>query len=316
MVTAVFTHPACLLHRMGAGHPESPQRLEAVLAALKTPAFASLAWRQAPMASDEELTRVHDAPYVRALFEAMPTVGLVQIDPDTAMGPGSGNAMRHAAGAVVAAVDAVMAGEVRNAFCAVRPPGHHAEPARPMGFCFFNNVAVGALHARVRYGLRKIAVIDLDVHHGNGTQRMFERDPDLFYASTHQSPAYPGTGRADEHGVAGNIVNVPLAPGSDGRPFREAYETSILPKLEAFGPDLVVISAGFDAHHADPLAALDLNEGDYAWVTAALCQVAARHCQSRVVSALEGGYDLEALAASVAEHVRALRAPVSVGSAP
>ncbi len=306
MVTAVLTHPACLLHQMGAGHPESPQRLEAVLQTLRAPEFAALAWREAPPAVEEEIARVHDARYVRALLAAVPSQGLVQIDPDTAMGPDSGEAMLRAAGAVVAAVDAVAGGEVRNAFCAVRPPGHHAEPARPMGFCFFNNVAVGALHARARHGLHKVAVVDFDVHHGNGTQHMFERDPELFYASTHQSPAYPGTGRAEDRGVTQNVVNVPLPPGADGRLFRAAYEASILPKLEAFAPDMLLISAGFDAHHADPLAALALNEADFAWVTAALCQVAARHGQSRVVSALEGGYDLDALAASTTAHVHAL----------
>ena len=306
MVTAVFTHPACILHRMGAGHPESPQRLEAVLQALCAPEFAALEWRDAPRATEEQIARVHDARYVRALLAAVPSDGLVQVDPDTAIGPDSGEAMLRAAGALVTAVDAVAGGEVRNAFCAVRPPGHHAEPAQPMGFCFFNNVAVGALHARARHGLRKVAVVDFDVHHGNGTQHMFEHDPDLFYASSHQSPAYPGTGRADERGVAGNVINVPLPPGADGRLFRAAYQSTILPKLEAFAPDILLISAGFDAHQADPLAALALNEADYAWVTTALCQVAARHSQNRVVSALEGGYDLDALASSAKAHVQAL----------
>lgn len=306
MVTAVFTHPACILHRMSAGHPESPQRLEAVLRALRAPKFAALDWREAPLAAEEEIARVHDARYVRALLAAVPSDGLVQIDPDTAMGPDSGEAMLRAAGAVVAAVDAVAGGEVRNAFCAVRPPGHHAEPAQPMGFCFFNNVAVGALHARVRHGLRKVAVVDFDVHHGNGTQHMFANDPELFYASTHQSPAYPGTGNVDERGVAENIVNVPLPPGADGRLFRAAYEGTILPQLEAFAPDMLLMSAGFDAHYADPLAALALTEADYAWVTEALCRAVARHGQGRVVSALEGGYDLDALAASTQAHVQAL----------
>lgn len=291
---------------MGAGHPESPARLQAILAALHGPEFAELEWRDAPLAGHEDIGRVHPAGYVQALLAAVPDEGLVHIDPDTAMGPGTGQAMLRAAGAVIAGVDAVVTGEVQNAFCAVRPPGHHAEPSRAMGFCFLNNAAVGVLHARARHGLRRIAVVDFDVHHGNGTQRIFERDPQLFYASTHQSPAYPGTGRAEERGISGNIVNVPLPPGADGAVFRAAYEKTILPALDAFAPDLVVISAGFDAHHADPLAALALNEDDYAWVTSVLCGVARSHSRGRTVSVLEGGYDLDALARSAAAHVRAL----------
>ncbi len=305
VTTAVFTHPDCLLHRMEPGHYESPQRLEAVLAALRTPAFASLAWREAPEASREALGRVHDPRYVDAVLAAVPAEGTVRIDPDTAMNAGTGVAMLRAAGAGTAAVDAVMAGEVRNAFCAVRPPGHHAERARAMGFCFFNNIAVAALHART-HGLRRIAVIDFDVHHGNGTQHSFEPDRELFYASTHQDPFYPGTGHATEQGVAGNIVNVPVRGGSDGTVVRRAYADLILPKLNAFAPEFVLISAGFDAHYADPLGGLGLTEDDYAWITRELCAVATRHAGSRVVSALEGGYDLDALGASAAAHVAAL----------
>ena len=316
MVTTVFTHPACLLHQMGSGHPESPARLEAVLQALHEPDFASLQWRDAPAATVEAIGRVHDPRYVQALLAAVPQEGLVQIDADTAMAPGSGEAMLRAAGAVTAAVDAVMAGATTNAFCAVRPPGHHAERARAMGFCFFNNVAVGALHARAVHGAQRIAVVDFDVHHGNGTQHMFERDPLLFYASTHQSPAYPNTGSPDETGVAGNVVNVPLPPGADGRLFRAAYEGIILPRLEEFAPDFVLVSAGFDAHHADPLASLGLTEADFGWVTGKLCDLARRHANGRLVSVLEGGYDLEALAASVRAHVAELVAAGLQGRTP
>jgi acetoin utilization deacetylase AcuC-like enzyme len=284
----------------------TPKALRASRRSWRRPEFVELEWRDAPLAGHDDLGRVHPPGYVQALLAAVPDEGLLHVDPDTAMGPDTGQAVLRAAGAVIAAVDAVVTGEAQNAFCAVRPPGHHAEPSRPMGFCFLNNAAVGALHARARHGLQRIAVVDFDVHHGNGTQRIFERDPQLFYASTHQSPAYPGTGSAEERGISGNIVNVPLPPGADGGVFRAAYEKTILPALDAFAPDLVVISAGFDAHHADPLAALALNEDDYAWVTNALCGVARSHSRGRTVSVLEGGYDLDALARSVAAHVRAL----------
>ena len=308
MTTAVFTHPSCLLHEMGPGHPENPLRLQSVLDALRTPEFEAVVWREAPEAPLDAIDRVHDPRYVRALLAAVPEEGYVRIDPDTAMSPASGAAMLHAAGAATAAVDAVIGGEFANAFCAVRPPGHHAERGRAMGFCFFNNVAVGALQAREVHGLQRVAVVDFDVHHGNGTQHVFEKDPGLFYASTHQDPFYPGTGRAEETGVAGNVVNVPLRGGSDGAVFRRAFADTILPKLEAFAPELVMISAGFDAHHADPLASLGLNEADYAWATSELCAVAKRHAAGRVVSLLEGGYDLDALGSSAAAHVRALMA--------
>jgi acetoin utilization deacetylase AcuC-like enzyme len=227
------------------------------------------------------------------------------LDPDTIISPGSGEAALRAAGALVAAVDAVVAGEARNAFCAVRPPGHHAEAARAMGFCLFNNVAVGAEQARKVHGMARVAVVDFDVHHGNGTQHMFEEDADLFYASTHQSPLYPGTGDAEETGV-GNIVNVPLTPMSGSREFRSAMSGIVLPALARFRPDLVMISAGFDAHADDPLASLRFLEADYEWATRQLMAVADEFCGGRVVSTLEGGYDLEALAASAAAHVRAL----------
>jgi len=306
MSTALFTHQACLEHDPGEGHPERPDRLRAVLQALDRDSFRELDRREAPRASREALARLHGERFVDTILDNVPARGHVMIDGDTAMSPGSGEAALRAAGAVTAAVDAVVSGQARNAFCAVRPPGHHAEPGRAMGFCLFNNVAVGALHARARHGLGRIAVIDFDVHHGNGTQAAFEADPDLFYASTHQWPLYPGTGNASEHGVAGNIVNATLSPGDGSLAFRRAMETKVIPALEAFRPELVMISAGFDAHRSDPLAALALVEDDFAYATLQLCAVARRHAKDRVVSTLEGGYNLTALAASAAAHVAAL----------
>jgi acetoin utilization deacetylase AcuC-like enzyme len=286
-------------------HPEHPARLKAVLTALEAPEFAALDRREAPLATREQIARVHAGFYVDRVLEAVPESGYVALDPDTIISPGSGEAALRAAGALVAAVDAVAGGEARNAFCAVRPPGHHAEAARAMGFCMFNNVAVGAEQARKVHGLARVAVVDFDVHHGNGTQHMFEKDADLFYASTHQWPFYPGTGAADETGV-GNIVNVPLAPMSGSREFQAAMSDIVLPALTRFRPDLLMISAGFDAHADDPLASLRLHESDYEWATRQLMRVADDCCGGRVVSTLEGGYDLEALAASAAAHVRTL----------
>jgi len=304
-MTALFTHAACMAHDMGPRHPERPARLAAVLAALDTPAFAALDRRQAPLATLEQLALVHPAAFVRDLLAAVPAAGIRQLDADTSLSPGSGEAALRAAGAVCAAVDAVMTGQAANAFCAVRPPGHHAEPEQAMGFCLFNNVAVGALHARAAHGIHRVAVIDFDVHHGNGTQAAFWDDTGLFFGSTHQSPLYPGTGAAAERGM-GNIVNAPLPPGADGVAFRHAMERVILPALDDFAPELLLISAGFDAHRDDPLANLALVEDDYAWITDRLAELAARHCDHRIVATLEGGYDLRALAASAAAHVMAL----------
>jgi len=307
MPTALITHPACIAHDPGSYHPECPDRLRAVLAALETPQFADLLREAAPLATAEQLTRVHPANYVDAILSIRPAEGeLVQLDADTAMGAGSAEAALRAAGAAVAGVDAVMEGWARTAFAAVRPPGHHAEPARPMGFCLFSNAAVAAMHARVRWGIRRVAVVDFDVHHGNGTQAMFAADADLFYASSHQHPCYPGTGEASERGTADNVVNAPLRPGSDGAAFRAAWEGTILPALDRFAPGMLIVSAGFDAHKADPLAQLRLETEDYAWVTRELLRIAAMHCEGRMVSVLEGGYDLAALAASAAAHVRTL----------
>jgi acetoin utilization deacetylase AcuC-like enzyme len=309
MRTGLFTHSACFEHVTPLGHPERVERLWAVLEALDADAFSSLARFEAPAAGYEALLRAHARALVDGILSTTPgPEEFARIDADTTMSAGSAKAALHAAGAVTAAVDEVIAGRIDNAFCAVRPPGHHAERARPMGFCLFNNIAVGALHARAVHGLDRVAVVDFDVHHGNGTQDIFFDDPNLFYASTHQFPLYPGTGTPSERGVAGNILNVPLAPGAGSPPFRAAFEEQILPALADFGPQFVFISAGFDAHQADPLASLRLREEDFEWATQQLCRLAARLCEGRVVSALEGGYDLEALAKSAAAHVSALAA--------
>ncbi len=307
MATLLYSHDACLAHDTGEHHPERPARLTAVLDALGGPAFAALVRRPAPKAAVEDVARAHSRRYVEALLAALPKEGHAALDADTIVSPGSGEAALRAAGAVVAAVDAVMAGEAKNAFCAVRPPGHHAERERAMGFCLFNNVAVGALRARAAHGLERAAVIDFDVHHGNGTQAIFADDPHLFYGSTHQYPLYPGTGARGETGV-GNIVNAPLRPNAGSAEFRTAFNELILPALEDFRPDFVLISAGFDAHRRDPLAQLNLVEADFAWATERLVELAGRHCRGRIVASLEGGYDLEALAASAAAHVAALMA--------
>jgi acetoin utilization deacetylase AcuC-like enzyme len=305
MSTLLVTHLACIEHDPGAFHPERPDRLKAVLQGLGESEFKNVERMQAPRAEESHLTLCHPAEYVQAVLATIPESGRQHLDGDTAVSPGSGEAALRAAGAVVAAVDAVCTGKAQNAFCAVRPPGHHAEADQAMGFCLFNNVVVGAQHARKAHGLSRVAVIDFDVHHGNGTQHMFERDAHLFYASTHQWPLYPGTGSEAEKGV-GNIVNAPLRPHSGGTEFRDAFTRKILPALDKFAPELVIVSAGFDAHEDDPLASLMLHEDDYEWVTAALAELAKTHAKGRMVSALEGGYDLGALAASSAAHVRAL----------
>ena len=305
--TALFTHPICIAHDPGEGHPERPSRLRVVLHKLDELGFAALQRREAPRASREAIARVHDARLVDAILDAVPTHGHIAIDPDTLMSPDSGEAALRAAGALIAAVDAVIGADADNAFCAVRPPGHHAEPARPMGFCLFNNVAIGAAHARARHGLKRVAILDFDVHHGNGTQAYVEHDADLFFASSHQWPLYPGTGAASETGV-GNVVNLPLRAMSGSAEFRAAWAEKVFPALEGFRPELVMISAGFDAHRDDPLGGLQLVEADYAWITTELARIAKAHAKGRLVSALEGGYDLDALAASVGAHVAALMA--------
>ncbi|MCG8547085.1 MAG: histone deacetylase family protein [Alphaproteobacteria bacterium] len=306
MQTILYTHDACLEHDPGEHHPESPARLRAVLAAMEAEEFQHLDRRPAPHAEVDQIARVHDRNYVQAVLDAIPESGRRALDGDTHVSPGSGEAALRAAGAVCAAVDAVAAGEARNAFCAVRPPGHHAEQSIAMGFCLFNNVAVGAAHAQAMHGLDRVAVIDFDVHHGNGTQAMFWENAEQFYASTHQYPLYPGTGGRDEHGKYNNIVNAPLEPSSGSGQFRDAITETVIPAVQKFAPDIVFISAGFDAHRADPLAMLNLETEDFEWATAALAGVAGECCKGRVVSTLEGGYDLGALAASAAAHVRAL----------
>ena len=308
MTVLLFTHRACLHHDPGPQHPECPDRLRAVLRALETEEFSDLLRDEAPEATVEQLTRVHPAQYVEAILGIRPEGDdSVALDADTVMNWASAEAALRAAGAAVAGVDAVCRGEARRVFCATRPPGHHAEPARPMGFCFFANAAVAARHAQAVHGLARVAVVDFDVHHGNGTQACVEHDPTLFFASSHQSPCYPGTGAPEERGV-GNVFNAILPPGADGAAFRAAWRDILLPALETFGPELIIISAGFDAHARDPLAQLRVREADFARLTTEICHVADRQCGGRVVSLLEGGYDLDALASSAAAHVRALMA--------
>ena len=306
MTTFVYTHPSCVEHDPGDFHPERPDRLRSVLAALRGAGFEALVWVEAPKAERAQLERTHTARYVDEVLESVPKRGHIHLDPDTALSPASGEAALRAAGAAVAAVDAVMAGKANNAFCAIRPPGHHAENAQAMGFCLFNNVAVAAMQARAVHGLERIAVVDFDVHHGNGTQHSFERDAGLFYASSHQWPAYPGTGMADETGIADNIANVPLSPGAGSAEFRDGYRRTILPALKRFAPEFLILSAGFDAHARDPLAQMRLGADDFAWVTRELLAATEPSTRGRAISCLEGGYDLEALAESAAAHVREL----------
>jgi acetoin utilization deacetylase AcuC-like enzyme len=301
----LYTHPACLLHDPGPGHAERPARLHAVLQALDHDRFAALDRIEAPQAIREQLQRVHGAAHVREILLGAPPDDMLALDPDTVMGPGSTEAALRAAGAVVAAVDAVLGGSARRAFCAVRPPGHHATRDQAMGFCLFNNIAVGAAHALVAHGLKRVAIADFDVHHGNGTQAIFEHEPRVLFASSHQSPLYPDSGREDERGV-GNIVNGTLSPGAGSHEFRELWDSVLLPRLHAFKPQLVLVSAGFDAHRNDPLADIRLGQEDYAWITERLAALADAHAGGRLVSTLEGGYDLAALAASVSAHVGAL----------
>jgi len=301
LATALITHPDCVLHEMGDGHPESPQRLRSVMAALQSSGLAArLVAREAREATRAELERVHSADYVDAIIAAAPERGYAFLDPDTSMNPKSLSAALHAAGAVAMATDMVMGGEVASAFCAVRPPGHHATPERPMGFCMFNNVAIGALQALEEHGLERVAILDFDVHHGNGTEDAFHEDPRVMLCSTFQHPYYPyqGADSGNDH-----IINVPLPAMTDGKGFRAAVERFWLPALERHRPQLVFVSAGFDAHRDDPLAYLKLADEDYRWITEKLLEVAARHAKGRVVSTLEGGYNVDALGRCVVEHV-------------
>jgi acetoin utilization deacetylase AcuC-like enzyme len=304
MATAFIHHPDCGLHDMGVHHPESPDRLTAIEDhLLATGVIQHLVTEMAPKASREHLLRVHDAGYIDSVASASPHRGLVHLDPDTAMNPHSLSAALHAAGAVVRATDMVIGGQAENAFCNVRPPGHHACRGRAMGFCFFNNVAVGAAHALEAHGLDRVAVVDFDVHHGNGTEDIFEGDSRVMMVSTFQHPFYPYSGA---EGRSDHMVNIPLAAYSGGTQFREAVENIWLPSLADFEPQMVFVSAGFDAHRDDDMASLGLVEADYAWVTKQIMNVAARYADGRIVSTLEGGYNLQALARSVAAHVRGL----------
>jgi len=303
MPTILYAHDDCLDHMTPRNHPERVARLEAVGRALEG---LALDRREAPLGEVADILRVHPQAHVDRIELAIPDEGFVSLDADTHVSPGSLRAAMRGVGAICAAVDAVLAGEARNAFVACRPPGHHAERERPMGFCLFGNVAIGAKRALDHHGLSRVAVLDFDVHHGNGTQDLLWDEPRCLFASSHQMPLYPGSGAADETGAHGNVMNVPLAPGTGGAKMREVYEGMILPAVEDFAPELILVSAGFDAHRADPLAQLEWEGGDFRWITERICDLADRVCGGRVVSTLEGGYDLDGLAEGVRAHVDVL----------
>ncbi|HCX14254.1 MAG TPA: acetoin utilization protein [Rhodospirillaceae bacterium] len=307
MTTLLLTHESYLAHNTGPYHPEQPARLSSILKGLDQPIFSGLIRENSPRASEHDISRAHPGAYTKRLLSVIPSKGLRQLDSDTIISSGSAEAVFRAAGAVIRAIDAVAAREVDNAFCAIRPPGHHAEADQAMGFCLVNNVAVGAFHARAVQGYRRVAVIDFDVHHGNGTQKIFWNDAETFYASTHQFPFYPGTGNSGERGAHNNVLNVPLLEGSCGEVFRGALAEEILPAVAKFKPDIILISAGFDAHKDDPLGGLCLAETDFAWATAAIMDMASEVCSGRVVSVLEGGYNLVALTDCVVAHVETLK---------
>ena len=306
MSTLLLSHPACLNHLTPAGHPERPDRLRAIEQALEDEKFQLLARAEAPLAPLEIIALCHPTDYIEAIRDASPAEGLVRLDADTAMSPGSFEAALRAVGGAKLAVDDVMAGKASNAFVATRPPGHHTETARPMGFCLFNNAAIAARYAQKTHGIERAAIVDFDVHHGNGSQDIFWSDKSVMYCSTHEMPLYPGTGAVGERGEFNTVVNAPLSAGDGGAAFKQAFEAVILPRLREFKPDILIISAGFDAHTRDPLANLNLVEADYAWVTKKLMDVADASAKGRVVSLLEGGYDLQGLSRSVAAHVTAL----------
>ena len=307
MTTLLLHHAAFLEHLTPVGHPERPDRLRALHAGLDHADFAALKRIEAPIAEPDAALACHPEKYVEAIRRSVPSEGLARIDMDTTVSPGSWEAAMRAIGAALLAVDCVAEGEAKNAFCAVRPPGHHAEAAKAMGFCLFDTAAIAARHAQKTHGMERVAIVDWDVHHGNGTQAIFWSDPSVLYASTHQMPLFPGTGAMSETG-AGNIFNAPLSPGEGAPEFKEAFREHILPAIRAFRPDLILISAGFDAHHRDPLAEINLEAEDFAWATAELMGIADETAGGRVVSLLEGGYDLKGLAASAAAHIRQLMA--------
>ncbi|MEO1090689.1 MAG: histone deacetylase family protein [Pseudomonadota bacterium] len=302
-----YTHPIALKHDPGPGHPEAPIRMQMILRAVDDAHDLDIVRQEAPEARRDDLVRVHSAAHVGNVLDQVPRSGLMPIDADTWLNPFTGEAALRSAGAVAAAVDAVVGGPDRRAFVAMRPPGHHAEPGVAMGFCFFNNIAVGAARALEVHGLARVAILDFDVHHGNGTEAIFDSEPRVLYASIHQAPLFPGTGREGDTGV-GNVFNTPVRGGTDGPAWRRALEDRILPAIDAFAPDLIMLSAGFDAHAADPLANVRLTEADFGWVTERMVELAERHSNGRIVSTLEGGYDPDALARSVVCHLRALGA--------
>ncbi len=306
MTTLLITHPASLEHLTGPGHPERPDRLRALEAALNDPVFEPLKRMRAPLVTEADLYLAHAADYVTAVMQASPHAGLTRLDADTVMSPGTLEAAMRGAGGALLAVDEVIGGRATNAFVATRPPGHHAERATPMGFCFFNNVAIAARHAQMAHGADRIAIVDFDVHHGNGTQAIFWNDANVMYASSHEMPLFPGTGAKSERGAYNQIVNAPMRAGDNGEVFREMFDAVIAPRLTGFSPNLIMISAGFDAHRLDPLGNLQLVEADFAWATLRLMKIAERHCGGRIVSVLEGGYDLEGMSSSAAAHVEAL----------
>ena len=303
MKTALITHEECLNHITPPGHPEQVARLEYILEALKP---LDLNRVTAPLAADDDLLRIHPKSHIDALHDAAPEAGSVAIDGDTHMSPGSLQAAYRAAGGVLRAVDMVLQGDAPNAFAAVRPPGHHAETQTAMGFCLFGNVALGAKHALDFHGLKRVAVVDFDVHHGNGTQDLLWDEPRALTITSQQIPLWPGTGAETDTGAYENVINIPLPPESDGKIMRAAYEARVFPKIKAFKPELILVSAGFDAHRDDPLAQLNWSTDDFTWLSRQLCALAGDLCRGRLVSALEGGYDLEALAASVKAHVEIL----------
>ena len=318
MPTFYFSHPACLAHATGPDHPECPARVEVIEQLIEKPRFQRLMRREAPSAKRQHLALIHDHAYIDSVFAALPQKGLIALDDDTYLSPKTGVAALHAVGAAIAAVDNVMQNHHYNAFCAVRPPGHHATPNTAMGFCLFNTIAIAARYAQQTYGVKKCVIVDFDVHHGNGTQACFAETPfsmeaseengGVLFISTHQSPLYPGSGAADEKGKYGNIINIPLSP-DDGRAiFRQAFATIIPDKIKRFQPELILVSAGFDGHKDDPLAQLTLEEDDFAYATQVLCALAKDTCHGRLVSLLEGGYHLKALPSCVASHLDALMA--------